>query len=506
MSWRVLACGERALLVELDGLDAVLALDAAVRASGKAGHEGLAEVIDVVPGARTLLLVLREGAEVESLRRALPALVRGAADARAGVTPEGRPREVEIRVHYDGPDLGEVAELTGLSAGDVVAAHTGTPWRAAFTGFAPGFAYLAGGDSRLRVPRRSEPRTSVPAGSVGLAGEFSAVYPGSSPGGWQLIGRTEATLWDLERESPALIDPGSVVRFVDADAGSADATEAVTGAGNARRLDRRSVRRERAEGPVSCATPALEVVRPGLLSLVQDLGRPGLAALGVGPSGAADRASFRLGARLLAQDDTAAAIEVTFGGLEVRARRDLMMALTGAPAPATVDDVGVGHLSPFVLREGQTLRLSAPPVGLRTYLSVRGGIDVAAVLGSRATDVLSGIGPEPLRVGDLLPVGPPPQTLPNLDIAPMRALTGGQIVVRALLGPRDDGWRTRERSRRRRGRSPAVATVSAYAWRGQRCSATPHRSGWSWRAKVSSGGRSRSHPAGNRSSSSPTTR
>lgn len=189
---------------------------------------------------------------------------------------------------------------------------------------------------------------------------------------------------------------------------------------------------------MSCATPALEVVRPGLLSLVQDLGRPGLAALGVGPSGAADRASFRLGARLLAQDDTAAAIEVTFGGLEVRARRDLMMALTGAPAPATVDDVGVGHLSPFVLREGQTLRLSAPPVGLRTYLSVRGGIDVAAVLGSRATDVLSGIGPEPLRVGDLLPVGPPPQTLPNLDIAPMRALTGGQIVVRALLGPRDD--------------------------------------------------------------------
>lgn len=215
MSWRVLACGERALLVELDGLGAVLALNAAVRASGEAGHEGLAEVIDVVPGARTLLLVLREGAEVESLGRALPALVRRAAEARPGVTPEGRPREVEIRVHYDGPDLGEVAELTGLSAGDVVAAHTGTPWRAAFTGFAPGFAYLAGGDSRLRVPRRSEPRTSVPAGSVGLAGEFRAVYPGSSPGGWQLVGRTEATLWDLEREGPALIEPGSVVRFVE---------------------------------------------------------------------------------------------------------------------------------------------------------------------------------------------------------------------------------------------------------------------------------------------------
>jgi KipI family sensor histidine kinase inhibitor len=118
---------------------------------------------------------------------------------------------VDIDVIYDGPDLDEVGRLTGLDRDGVVAAHTGTPWRVAFGGFAPGFAYLVGGDPRLDVPRREEPRTSVPAGSVGLAGEFSGIYPRSSPGGWQLIGRTDAVLWNLERG--ALLQPGGSVRF-----------------------------------------------------------------------------------------------------------------------------------------------------------------------------------------------------------------------------------------------------------------------------------------------------
>ena len=112
---------------------------------------------------------------------------------------------------YDGPDLEEVGQLTGLGADGVVAAHTGTPWRVAFGGFAPGFAYLAGGDPRLDVARRDEPRTTVPAGSVGLAGEFSGVYPRPSPGGWQLIGRTDVELWNDERG--ALLQPGGRVRF-----------------------------------------------------------------------------------------------------------------------------------------------------------------------------------------------------------------------------------------------------------------------------------------------------
>ena len=184
--------------------------------------------------------------------------------------------------------------------------------------------------------------------------------------------------------------------------------------------------------------PSLEVLATGPLALIQDLGRPGLASVGVGRSGAADRASFRLGARLLAQDDTAAAIEVTFGGLEVRAHRTVMLALTGAPAPALVGRIRVAHLSPFVLHPGDVLRLGVPTAGLRSYLSVRGGIDVPAVLGSRSTDVLSGLGPAPLRAGDVLAVGPAPTAFPHVDVAPLRPLTNDPIAVRAAWGPRAD--------------------------------------------------------------------
>jgi len=189
---------------------------------------------------------------------------------------------------------------------------------------------------------------------------------------------------------------------------------------------------------MSTPRPTLEVLATGPLALIQDLGRPGLAVMGVGRSGAADRGSFRLGARLLAQDCAAAGIEVTLGGLVVRAHGDVVLALTGAPAPAEANGIEVAHLASFVLTDGHTLRLGIPPAGLRTYLSVRGGVEVPPVLGSRATDVLSGLGPAPLKAGDILPVGSPPSTFPNIDVAPMRSMTNGPILVRALLGPRAD--------------------------------------------------------------------
>jgi KipI family sensor histidine kinase inhibitor len=220
MNRRLLTCGEHAVLVELDGLEEVLALDAAVRAAIAAvtgGDSAFADLVDVVPAARTLLLVVHEGTDVMPVRTAISTLSADRpTDTSADALRRSTPQTIEILVHYDGPDLDEVSRLTGLAPREVVAAHARTPWRVAFSGFAPGFAYLVGGDSRLQVPRRGEPRTSVPAGSVGLAGEFSAVYPRSSPGGWQLLGHTDATLWDVGRQPPALLQPGSVVRFVDA--------------------------------------------------------------------------------------------------------------------------------------------------------------------------------------------------------------------------------------------------------------------------------------------------
>jgi KipI family sensor histidine kinase inhibitor len=204
----LLSCGEHAVLVEVGGLDEVLAFSSAVREAVAAGTSGFSGVIDIVPAATTVLVVVN--ATIEPVRQALSTLPI----AVSGDVPTGD-QVIEIPVHYDGPDLAEVAELSGLSVQDVIAAHTGTDWRVAFCGFAPGFAYLGWGDPRLAVPRRREPRTSVPAGSVALAGEFSAIYPRSSPGGWQLIGHTETVVFDIAREPPALLQPGVAVRFVE---------------------------------------------------------------------------------------------------------------------------------------------------------------------------------------------------------------------------------------------------------------------------------------------------
>jgi biotin-dependent carboxylase-like uncharacterized protein len=181
---------------------------------------------------------------------------------------------------------------------------------------------------------------------------------------------------------------------------------------------------------------ALKVVAVGALALVEDLGRPGLGASGVGRSGAADRAALKLANRLVANPEGAAGVEVVFGGLAVRACAPVTVALAGAPAPADVDGVVMGHHALIDLHEGQVLRLGVPPTGLRTYLAVRGGVDVAPVLGSRSTDTLSGLGPPRLGEGDVLPVGPEPDALPVVDVAPVCAPPGGTVTLRAVLGPR----------------------------------------------------------------------
>lgn len=215
MALRLLRCGPQAVLVELDGLEQVMALAEAVRAAVASRAPGFAEVVDVVPAATTVLVVVAEGCDLAPLRRELPTLADTTTTAPAQTANDADTETVEIAVRYDGPDLDQVAILTGLDRREVIEAHTATSWRVAFGGFAPGFAYLVGGDERLRVPRRSEPRITVPAGSVALAGEFSAVYPRSSPGGWQLLGHTDAVLWDTERQPPALLRPGATVRFVE---------------------------------------------------------------------------------------------------------------------------------------------------------------------------------------------------------------------------------------------------------------------------------------------------
>ena len=200
---RLLPCGDRAVLAEVADAGERRRLDATLRRHPLPGS------VEHVPGARTVLVVAKAAENLPGLASALLGL---------DLDPEEAPDERDdlvLDVRYDGPDLQDVATSLDLSPDEVVERHTTQVWTVEFAGFAPGFGYLTGSEGGLEVPRRASPRTRIPAGSVGLAGPYSGIYPRASPGGWQLIGRSDAPLWDADRDPPALLTPGRRVRFVD---------------------------------------------------------------------------------------------------------------------------------------------------------------------------------------------------------------------------------------------------------------------------------------------------
>lgn len=201
---RFLPCGTDAILIELADAAERRALDDALNESPIAG------VAEHVPAARTVLLKLDGMSERSAIAQAVRAL-----DLDPSHATHTHQRTVEIPVRYDGEDLDEVAQLLELTPRELIERHTRQTWHVEFAGFMPGFGYMTGSEGGLTVPRRTSPRTKIPAGSVALAGDFTGLYPQASPGGWQLIGRTDAPLWDLHRTPPALLTPGTVVTFVE---------------------------------------------------------------------------------------------------------------------------------------------------------------------------------------------------------------------------------------------------------------------------------------------------
>ncbi|MDN6747099.1 MAG: allophanate hydrolase subunit 1, partial [Brevibacterium sp.] len=187
----------RHLLVECADLSATMHLHHSLESAELPG------VVELIPAARTVLISFDPTRTRASV---LQERIRGLSHTES---ESGAAREVTIDVHYDGEDLAEVAQLLSVSPAEVIARHQQATWQVAFAGFAPGFGYLAGDDPLFTVPRRSSPRTRVPVGAVALAGEFTGVYPRASPGGWQLIGRTDATLWDLDRDPPGRVGAGA---------------------------------------------------------------------------------------------------------------------------------------------------------------------------------------------------------------------------------------------------------------------------------------------------------
>lgn len=416
----VRAAGDRAMVIDVE-----TTAQAATLAAACAEHP-LPGQVDAVCGARSVLLIFDRPPRPHQVTRGVSQML----STPNGQTPSGSHAKHVIEVVYDGEDLDEVAQMTGLGRDAVIAAHTGMPWTVGFGGFAPGFAYLIDGDPALEVARRSASRPRVPAGAVGLAGMHSGVYPCSSPGGWQLIGRTAARLWDVERTPAALLAPGDQVRFAAVDA-----------------FDPAPAADERSGGAASShapAQPALEIEGVGLQALVVDAGRPGMAAAGVPRSGPMDRTALMVANTAVGNPAWTAAVEVTGGGLRVRARGQVVRSVTGATVGlvVTTREGVVRHRrcgQVFALREGEAMEIGVPERGLRSYLAVRGGLDVPAVLGSRCTDSLCGLGPPALARGDVLPVGDQPAAA----VAAPSVLPGvddhdSPCVLHVVAGPRQD--------------------------------------------------------------------
>lgn len=432
------ALGDAALLVTVGKtvgdatLERVIQVAQAIRVSAIEG------VDEVVPAFTTVAVHLRRNAGFDAVRREIERLLKSLPAEGATVTGENR----EIPVFYGGeggPDLAVVAEYTGFTMDEVVQRHAGGRYRVHAVGFAPGFPYLAGLERALHCPRRAEPRTRVAAGSVGIGGDQTGVYPLATPGGWQLIGRSPLRFFDPSADPPTLFNVGDWVRFRPVAEGKAD-----TGSTSA-------ARSLAVEEPLTPAThadaPTLEILRPGLQAMVQDLGRPGWQDQGIPPGGAMDAHALRLANVLVGNAEGSAGLEWTLRGPVVRFDRSTCVAVTGAGSR----NAPKGR--PFAVAAGDVLDLAELSGGCRGVLAVAGGIDVPAVLGGKGTYLRADMGGHEgrvLRGGDRLRLGTSDvrDAKTGWTVIPrFQAVITNPLIVRVVRGPQADwfsaaAWRT----------------------------------------------------------------
>jgi KipI family sensor histidine kinase inhibitor len=391
--------------------DAPLGLCAALESTPLPG------LIEVVPAEESVLLRFSRAISPDDhkyLSALSPEHVTAPADARVTIDA------IYIDAIYNGTDLAEFAQMCKMSTTSVIAHHLAADYQVSFCGFAPGFAYLVGLDPALHKPRRATPRTLVPAGSIAVAGHYSAVYPRASPGGWHLLGTTQAPLFDPTQWPPSTLTPGTRVNF-------------------------RSVREQtRVTEPVVDRTPdprvtsgAIEILSAGPLTLIQDLGRHGLSRYAVGSSGAWDTSAHQLAQRLVGNHESAAGFECVGSGLRLLAHRAMTVAVTGAPGDLWIESArgerAISANGPQSVQAGEILHLGPVRYGLRRWLAVRGGIDVPETLGSCSYDMLSHLGPRPVAAHDHYAIGSVTAHEPLVDYAP--GTHGPTRDVAVVIGP-----------------------------------------------------------------------
>jgi KipI family sensor histidine kinase inhibitor len=328
-----------------------------------------------------------------------------------------------------GPDLVTVATHAGLDAGEVIRIHSSGDYRVYMLGFTPGFPYLGGLDPRLTTPRLNTPRTRIPAGSVGIAGGQTGVYPIASPGGWQLIGRTPQVLFDPDRNPPALVQPGDRILFQAIDS------------------QRYLQLAEELAVPVEHTTDNLgeslcTVERAGLLTTIQDLGRWGYQHLGVPTAGAMDRHALRLGNLLVGNEESGAALEITLDGPHLVFQRDTCLAVTGGDLGPMLNGQAMPMWTTVPVQAGSELKFSGRRSGCRSYLAVSGGFAVPLVMGSASTYLpgrMGGYGGRALKAGDRLSAYPAVPAVPGYSVpAALCAYVTDGKPLSLVIGPQED--------------------------------------------------------------------
>ncbi|MBP5749355.1 MAG: 5-oxoprolinase subunit PxpB, partial [Firmicutes bacterium] len=340
------------------------------------------QVVEAVPSYTSVLVHYRpELASYAQMKDFLSSLYDPAAAGAAA-----QPRTFCVPVCYGlhfGPDLWEMEKALGLSRQEIIDIHSGRDYRVYMMGFLPGFVYLGGMDERIAYPRLRKPRLHIDAGAVGIAGSQTGIYPSVSPGGWRIIGRTPIRMFDPYADPPVPVEPGDLVRFVPI---SVDEYYEM----HRQEMKKQTRPQDQQSAPDSALR--LKVLSAGPLTTVQDGGRFGSQAGGMTESGAMDRSSLRLANRLLGNEETAAALELTLAGGSFGIEGEGSVALTGADLQARLNGQRLPMNEAVAVRSGDKLEFGPAIRGVRAYLAVSGGIDVPPVLGSRSTNLKAGIG------------------------------------------------------------------------------------------------------------------